>query len=599
MALHGINLPLAWVGFEKTLIDVFQEIGLTDAEISSFLSGPAFQAWNRFGNIQGTWGGDLPYAWINGQFDLQQKIIPRMVELGMTPVLPAFTGFVPPAITRVFPNASVVTAPSWAYFPPPYSNDTFLEPFDDHFAQLQKSFISKQQAAFGNVSNIYTLDQYNELLPYSGDTSYLTNIASSTINSLKAADPNAIWMMQGWLFFEASAFWTSDRIEAYLSGVQNSDMLILDLFSESMPQWQRTNSYYGKSWIWCMVHNFGGSLGIYGQIENITQSSMQALADSSSLIGFGLTMEGQAGNEIIYDLLLEQAWSETPVNTEIFFHDWVTARYAGSNSIPQSLYQGWDILRTTAYNNTNLTLAFSITRSIYVNEPAISGLADIIGWGGTITVYDPAVLVQVWKYFYSAAATETDLWLNPSYQYDMVDVTRQVMANAFTPLYTDLVDLYTQPNASRTDIVTAGGRLIDLLNSVDTVLSTNTNFQLSQWINSARASAQASNESEEAFFEYNARNQITLWGPTGEIDNYAAKEWAGLISTYYLPKWKMFVEYLASTPVAGYNQTAFQSQLLDFDLKWQTETLDTENAAPSLQGVVKEIMENWPDVFDS
>ena len=30
-------------------------------------------------------------------------------------------------------------------------------------------------------------------------------------------------------------------------------------------------------------------------------------------------------------------------------------------------------------------------------------------------------------------------------------------------------------------------------------------------------------------YEYNARNQITLWGPNGEIDDYAAKNWAGLI----------------------------------------------------------------------
>lgn len=53
MALRGINLPLAWVGYEKLLVETFQEAGFTDTDISSFLSGPAFQAWNRFGNIQG------------------------------------------------------------------------------------------------------------------------------------------------------------------------------------------------------------------------------------------------------------------------------------------------------------------------------------------------------------------------------------------------------------------------------------------------------------------------------------------------------------------------------------------------------------------
>ena len=43
MALRGINLPLAWVGYEKILVDVLLEAGFTEGDIASFLSGPAFQ----------------------------------------------------------------------------------------------------------------------------------------------------------------------------------------------------------------------------------------------------------------------------------------------------------------------------------------------------------------------------------------------------------------------------------------------------------------------------------------------------------------------------------------------------------------------------
>lgn len=255
LALRGVNLPLAWVGQEKILVEVFQDAGFTDAEISTYLSGPAFQAWNRFGNIQGCWGGELPMSWIDGQYALNKQIVSRMVELGMTPVMPCFTGFVPRAVDRVFPNSSFVNGSTWNDFPLQYTNDTFLEPSDARFAELQNSFISKQTAAYGKVSNIYTLDQFNENDPTSGDLTYLRNVTYYTWQSLKAADPDAIWMMQGWLFYSNSVFWTNERIEAFLSGVEtNSDMLILDLFSESQPQWQRTNSYYGKPWIWCELH---------------------------------------------------------------------------------------------------------------------------------------------------------------------------------------------------------------------------------------------------------------------------------------------------------------------------------------------------------
>ena len=32
------------------------------------------------------------------------------------------------------------------------------------------------------------------------------------------------------------------------------------------------------------------------------------------------------------------------------------------------------------------------------------------------------------------------------------------------------------------------------------------------------------------------QKQITLWGPDGNILDYAAKQWSGLIRAYYLPR---------------------------------------------------------------
>jgi alpha-N-acetylglucosaminidase len=600
LALRGVNLPLAWVGAEKIMVEVFREIGLTDAEIATFLSGPAFQAWNRFGNSQGSWGGDLPMQWIDDQFALQKQIMQRMVELGMTPVLPAFTGFVPNNITRVMPNASVVRGSQWAEFPIRYTNDSFLEPFDSHYAQLQKSFIHKQQAAYGNVTHIYTLDQYNENAPYSGDLTYLSNVTHGTWQSMKAADPQAIWMMQGWLFYSDSTFWTDQRVEAYLSGVQNNeDMLIIDLYSESVPEWQRTNSYYGKPWIWCQLHDFGGNMGLYGQIENITVDATNARLQSPSMVGYGLSMEGQEnGNEIVYDLMLDQAWSQTAIDTDQYFHDWVSSRYSGAASIPSELYKAWDIMRTTVYNNTDLASAIAVTKSIFELKPNTEGLTGLTGHHPTTLNYDPAVLVHAWQLMHQAANRESTLWTNPSYEYDMVDVTRQVMANAFIPLYSELVSTY-ENNSSSSAITAAGDKLVHLLQDLDKVLLTNPSFRLSGWIDAARSWANG-DAAYSAYLEYNARNQITLWGPQGQISDYASKSWAGLVSTYYAPRWEMFTQYLNSTPVAEYNFTAFDAQLLDFGLKWCQQTWSAP--APSreqtdLKKVLAYVQGQWPTVF--
>ncbi|KAL3471438.1 tim-barrel domain-containing protein [Aspergillus californicus] len=591
MALHGINFPLAWVGQEKVLVEVFQELGLTVDEINSYLSGPAFQAWNRFGNIQGSWGGSpLPTEWISQQYKLGQRIIDRMVELGMTPILPAFTGFVPGNISRVLPNATLATGGTWNGFQETYTDDTFLEPFDDNYATIQKSFISKMQRAFGNVTKYYTLDQYNENNPYSGDTDYLRNISRYTWQSLKEADSEAVWVIQGWLFSSSASFWTNDRIEAYLSGVEtNSDLMILDLFSESSPQWQRTNSYYGKPWVWCQLHGYGGNMGMYGQIQNITQNPVAALANSSSLQGFGLTMEGQEGNQIMYDLLLAQAWSSTPIETEKYFQNWVTTRYAGAKSIPRGLYTAWEAMRTTVYNNTNLTASTAVTKSIFELIPSISGLTGQTGPHGTVVTYDPAVLVNVWKLFYQAAQSEESLWNNAGFQYDMVDITRQVLSNAFIPVYNHLVSVYTGSSPTSTSIDDAAKKVITMLQAIDDVLSTNENFMLSTWISKARSLGP--NTAIADFYEYNARNQITLWGPNGEISDYASRSWGGLVSSYYIPRWEIFIGYLKSTAPANYNTTALEAELLAWELKWNDQTSkSTSSRTGSMKRVLAEVV---------
>lgn len=383
LALRGVNLPLAWIGYEKILIDVFHEVGLTDDEIFDFLSGPAFLPWNRFGNIQSSWGGRLPMQWVTDQFDLQKnQILPRMLELGMTPILPAFTGFVPRAMPAHFPNASIVNGSQWTGFPTELTNDTFLEPFDPLFSQMQNSFISKQQDAYGNITHFYTLDQYNENNPFSGNLTYLSSIGSGTISSLRQADPDAIWVLQSWLFFQSEDFWTLDRIQAYLESVPNDAMLILDLYAEAYPQWNKTNSYFGKPWVWCQLHDYGGNVGMEGNLHEITHGPLDALnVENGSMVGMGLTMEGQEpGNEVVYNALLDQAWSKEPMDILDYVKKRAARRYT-VKTLPSRAAQAWEILGSTIYNNSDPTTQVTI-RGIVEVSPGM-GLSNSVFFNGS------------------------------------------------------------------------------------------------------------------------------------------------------------------------------------------------------------------------
>ncbi|KAI0362277.1 alpha-N-acetylglucosaminidase [Trametes cingulata] len=578
LALRGVNLPLAWVGYEYILIETFREAGLSDADIADFLSGPAFQAWNRFGNIQGSWGGDLPMAWVNDQFALQKRVLKRMAELGMTPVLPAFTGFVPRALPKLYPNASIVSGSQWSGFPTSLTNDSFLEPFDPLFATLQKSFIAKQQAADGaDISHIYTLDQYNENDPFSGDPAYLRNVTAGTYASLRAADPDAIWLMQGWLFFSSSAFWTNERIEAYLSGVPGNDsMIILDLYSEAQPQWNRTQSYYGKQWVWCELHDYGGNMGLEGNLDELTHGPLAALSSpGSSMKGIGLTMEGQEGNELVYDILLDQAWSSTPLNISTYVNGWASRRYPVKH-LPQAALDAWRILSTTVYNNKDPSTQATI-KGIYELAPALMGLTNRTGHHPTAIPYDTnSTVLAALKLLVKAGSQQPALRAVPEFAYDVVDVARQLLSNRFTDLYTTLVKTYNSASSNADAVRTAGQPLITLLSDLDTLLYTNPNFLLSSWIADARKWSHGS-RSYAAYLEYNARNQVTLWGPDGEINDYASKAWAGLVGTYYKKRWEAFVDYLVESKMTGqaYNATEVSSAMLEIGKKWGNETWGT------------------------
>lgn len=62
-------------------------------------------------------------------------------------------------------------------------------------------------------------------------------------------------------------------------------------------------------------------------------------------------------------------------------------------------------------------------------------------------------------------------------------------------------------------------------------------------------------------YEWNARNQITLWGPIGEILDYAVKQWAGVTADYFKPRWDLFIRELEICLDSGkaFNQSSYNA----------------------------------------
>ena len=108
-----------------------------------------------------------------------------------------------------------------------------------------------------------------------------------------------------WYIYVHAGFWSSSRIKAFLSGVPDDKMIILDLNSEQSPIWTSTESYFGKPFIWCLLHNYGGTRGIYGNLSRIATGPVEALhTPGSTMVGVGMAPEAIEHNPIVYDLMV-------------------------------------------------------------------------------------------------------------------------------------------------------------------------------------------------------------------------------------------------------------------------------------------------------
>ncbi|WP_312902757.1 alpha-N-acetylglucosaminidase, partial [Chryseobacterium taichungense] len=172
MALNGVNLPLAITGQEKIWLNVWKKFGFSETEIRNYFTGPAYLPWHRMANID-HWEGPLPMSWIDGQAEMQQKILKRERELNMKPVLPAFAGHVPKILKDKFPNAKITSLGEWGDFDRKYES-YFLDSFDPLFEKIQKEFLKEQTELFG-TDHIYGTDPFNEVTPPSWEPKDLAN----------------------------------------------------------------------------------------------------------------------------------------------------------------------------------------------------------------------------------------------------------------------------------------------------------------------------------------------------------------------------------------------------------------------------------------
>ena len=548
MALNGINLPLAITGQEKVWLNVWKKFGLSDNEIRSYFTGPAYLPWHRMANID-HWEGPLPQSWIESQAELQKLIVKREREFNMKPVLPAFAGHVPLAIKEKYPNAKITSLGEWGNFSEQYRSN-FLDSFDPLFRQIQTEFLKEQTRLFG-TDHIYGTDPFNEVTPPSWEPQFLASVSKNIYESMKEVDAAAQWLQMTWIFYIQQNNWTNERIKAFLRAVPQDKMILLDYFCENTEIWKRTDTYYGQPYIWCYLGNFGGNTVLDGNFKDIDTKIENVLKmGGKNLWGLGATLEGFGNNRALYEFVLEKAWKDIHYND--FAEKYATA-VSGKND--EKLIQAWDILANKIYVNFSDTGHGDLTNSKPVFE-------NFYNWTVRQDVrYDNKELMQVWKLMLDSKA-KSDVFYN-----DLVSVNKQVLGNYFPALRDRFTKAYREKNVS--EMVVTGTKMMDLIADLDVLLASNSNSLVGKWISDAKDIG--INESERKYYEADARRIITVWGEKGrELNDYANRSVAGLMKDYYGKRWEIFINEAIQAVKEGkdLDEKQMMKNVNDFGWEW-------------------------------
>ena len=561
MALHGVNLPLAIVGEEVAWRNMLLKLGYTKEEMGKFIAGPAFLAWWEMNNLEG-WGGPLPDSWYNQQEALQKKILKRMHEYGMQPVLPGFCGMMPHDAKAKL-GLNVTDGGIWNG----YTRPANLSPTDAHFDKIADLYYAELTKLYGKA-NYYCMDPFHET--NDDEAIDYSKAGRKVMEAMKRVNPNATWVIQGW---------TENPRPQMIKNMKNGDLLVLDLFSECRPMfgipsiWKREKGYEQHDWLFCMLENFGANVGLHGRMNQLLHnfySTKQSSPNTQHLKGIGFTMEGSENNPVMFELMSELPW-RTECKKEDWIKGYVKARYGKTSP---EIERAWQLLSETIYNCPAGNNQQGPHESIFCGRPSLNNF-QVKSWSKMRNYYDPQATLEAAQLMTGIADQYKG---NNNFEYDLVDICRQALADQGRLQYLKTIADYN--GFSRKAFAKDAHRFLEMILLQDKLLGTRTEFRLGHWTEAARKLG--TTQQEKDLYEWNARVQITTWGnricaDKGGLHDYAHKEWQGILKDFYYKRWKIFMDALAKQMEdythpneealgAGKNANKTSSELFDLAL---------------------------------
>ena len=564
MALHGINMPLQIVGLEEVWrmfltmenADGTRKYGYTDEEAKSFVPGPAFTAWWAMNNLEG-WGGTTPGtlngntwdgaggvqddAWYARQKRLATQILNRQRELGIEPVLPGFSGMVPTNFTEKTGVPTDANGGKWAGG---FQRPRIIDPTDSRFAEIASDYYACLEAVMGK-SRYYSMDPFHEGGAISSGK--YTEAYKAIYDAMETAQQGSQWVIQQWQ-------WTNSQ-RLSLHAVPPGRLIVLDLFSDGKPSFDRYDGYTPQEAIFCAIPNFGGRSGLMGRLNNVADNYFTYKDKYPSIKGIGTAPEAIEQTPVTYDLIYQLPWMGSKPDMKTWVENYATARYGKDNN---TVKEAWELLRQGVLNYGADAIQGPV-EDVWAARPNLQGYPAST-WGrtlnhasGTYTRERRQMLIDATHKLLSqhkALQLKKGSIYESNYLYDLVELGSGMMADYAYDLLLAIKEAKGTARANYpTDptYTTRRDAFLTLIRDMDTFKGTNLNFRLGKWTQEARDAAteveQATTATPDWYELCNARTLITTWSSPGtNLNDYSYRSWQGLLKDFYLPRWQHFFD---------------------------------------------------------
>jgi alpha-N-acetylglucosaminidase len=552
LAASGINAMLVERGTDVVLYRTFRDFGYSDDEIRHWITLPAHQNWQLMGNLC-CFDEPISRELLDKRMQSARQIIARLRELGITPVLPGYFGIVPDDFSARHPGVHVVAQGMWNGFKRP----GWLDPRDPLFAAVAASFYRHQREVFGDTS-IYDMEPFQEGgTPGDVPVSAAANCVQQALNR---AHPNALWM---------TLAWQNNPSPKLLDGVDRSRLLIVDLDQGRRPNEHREAEFRGARYLFGGLWEFGGRTTLGANLyDYAVRMPKMGTRPGSTMAGTALFSEGLDTNPAAFTLFTEMAWQTEPVDLSQWSRDYALSRYGCDDPHAR---RAWQILMQTAYSGHADGIfdhgeRDAAPESLFDAQPSLTVMSAST-WAPDQLRYDPHQLEEALAELLQAAKA---VRATTTYRYDLVDVARQTLANWSREALPQIADAYDRRDArSFRDLTNQWLHRMDL---EDTLLATNSYFLLGPWLN--RVTPWADNEHELRRLQYDSRSILTTWGDRtaseAGLHDYGNKDWAGLVSDYYRPRWQLYFQSLDDSLKTGQAPAAID--WFEFGERWNRST---------------------------